>query len=108
MTTESKFVMNHHPRQIGIWFPYDGSRYKDVYHLTLNTGEVLRCMYPNANSWFPESGSNAKGVVKDAEVKKVMLAPDHEVPSHRFKGEERIKLNCELFYEWLPEYTEAA
>lgn len=96
-------MMNHHPTQLGIWFPYNGWRYKDVYHIRLHSGEVLRCMYPNGSGWYPEGNSTAERRVDDSEVAEVMLAPDADVDRYRYTGETRINDNLKTFAEYIPD-----
>ncbi|MGL5906203.1 MAG: hypothetical protein ACRCZA_05695 [Shewanella sp.] len=95
---------NHHPAQQGIWFEYNGWRFKDVYHIKLYSGEVLKFMYPNGNGWHPDMGA-PKGQlagrdIKDNDVMEVMLVPDAEIEavgSFRFTGAHRVKYNIDLF-----------
>lgn len=99
-------MLNHHPSQLGIWFEYNGWRYKDVYHLRLHSGEELRCMFPNGNGWYPDPNSTAERRVDDSEVAQVMLAPDADVYKYRFTGPERIKHSLDLFAGNIPELKE--
>ncbi|MGL6123360.1 MAG: hypothetical protein ACRC1W_10145 [Shewanella sp.] len=91
---------NHHPAQQGIWFEYNGSRYKDVYHIKSRCGEVLQFMYPNNGGWHPDRGApkvqRAIRDIKDVDVMEVMLVPDAEIEaagSFRFVGAHRVKYN---------------
>lgn len=98
-------MMNHRPDQHGVWFDYDGSRYKDVYDVRLHTGEVLEFMYPNATSWYPEAESNARHAVTDKEVAQVRLKTDDElraVDSYRFTGPDRIQRSLSMFGNAVP------
>lgn len=98
-------MLNHRPDQHGVWFDYDGCRYKDVYDIRLHIGEVLEFMYPNATSWYPELGSNARWSVSDKEVAQIRLKTDAEliaVNSYRMTGEERIQRIYSLFGSAIP------
>lgn len=98
-------MLNHRHDQHGVWFDYDGNRYKDVYDIRLKTGEVLTFMYPNANSWNPEIGSNATRVVSDDEVDQVRLKTDEEIEAAkgwRMTGESRLKRLVNMFGNAIP------
>ena len=100
-------MINHHPTQVGIWFDYDGGRYKDNYDLRLKTGEVLAGMYPNANAWYPAMDSLVKRRVDDNEVAQVRLKPDDELHEYAFTGQERIDSTLRLFGDAVPPLSEA-
>lgn len=99
-------MMNHHPVQQGIWFPYDGGRYKDYYDLRLKTGEIIQNCYPNGNSWFPHSNKEGRNQIKDEEVAEIRLKPDCEIHRWGMKGQNRIKRTLSLFAEWVPPWPE--
>ncbi|WMC11706.1 hypothetical protein PU634_04905 [Oceanimonas pelagia] len=99
-------MLNHHPSQIGIWFEYDGGRYKDVYHIRLHSGEELRCMYPNGNAWFRGFNGDEAAIgrdIRDIDVSHIMLAPDEDLHELNFTGEERLKRNLRMFAGLIPE-----
>ena len=97
------YKLNHHPSQQGIWFPYDGGRYKDWYDLRLKTGEVIENCYPNASSWYPYHNPSNRGPIKDAEVEQIRLKPDAELGRYAARGPGRIQRLVDLFGEWVPD-----
>lgn len=68
---EDGFAFNHHPLQKGIWFPYNGWRYKVKYDVKLYNGDVFMACYPNGDSFM--SSQDTKPRVKDEEVEFVRL-----------------------------------
>ena len=46
-----EFMYNHHPEQVGIWFKYNGWRYKEYYDVKLYDGTVVSKCYPNGASF---------------------------------------------------------
>lgn len=99
----TEFKLNHHPSQQGIWFPYDGGRYKDVYHLKLHSGEVVRVMFPNGCGWYPDMGSTCTEAYRDEDVAEVMLAPDKDVSEFRYTGQSRIDHSVAMFGSSVPD-----
>ncbi len=75
---EDKFAYNHHPEQFGVWFPYNGWRYKVHYNIRTYDGVELRNCYPNGNGWHNETGR-----VADSEVMEISL-PDQRSCGDRY------------------------
>lgn len=102
----NNYTMNHHPIQTGIWFPYDGGRYKDHYDLKLKTGEIVENCYPNANAWYPHSNSEGRPQITDDQVAEIRLKPEEELHTWAMKGKARIKRTLSLFAGWVPDWPE--
>ena len=51
---EDEFFFNHHPEQTGIWFKYNGWRYKEYYDVKLYDGTVVSKCYPNGSGFHGE------------------------------------------------------
>jgi hypothetical protein len=96
-------MMNHRPDQHGVWFDYDGCRYKDHYDIRLKTGEVIQDCRPNADAWYPNS-SKEKRVFRDRDVAQIRLKPDDELDrSWYLTGEERVNHQIKLFGPAVPD-----
>lgn len=100
---------NHRPEQIGVWFPYNNSRYKDVYHIKLKDGTILHHMRPNGNGWYRALGSkpsddpliDAKrsNGVHDDDVTHLMLSVEDDTYPGKYNrhGEYRTQHQYYLF-----------
>lgn len=66
---------NHHPEQFGIWFPYNGFRYKAYYNIRLADGKEIGYAYPNGEAWL-----HANGRVTDDEVAEIQLVDYDKTP----------------------------
>jgi hypothetical protein len=101
--------LNYHPSEQGVWIEYNGWRYKDVHHIKLHDGTVVKYMYPNGNSWNPDvtpkgSGVGERGEYKDSQVKEIMLCTDDELKG-TFRGDcpdYRLQRNIEMFGDAVP------
>ena len=97
------YKLNHHPSQHGIWFKYDGGRYKDVYNIKLHSGEVRCNMFPNGNGWFPHFGSDDNAAhCTDEDVAEVMLTPDKDLSRFSRTGVARVEHSVKLFGAMVP------
>ena len=90
-------MLNHRPEDQGIWFDYNGWRYKDVYHVKLKDGRVVEHCRPNADA-FLHGGE----IIMDSDVDQIMLVPDDQLGKWNYKGESRIKRNLEMFGDAVP------
>lgn len=102
----SGYKINHHPIQTGIWFPYDGGRYKDHYDLKLKSGEIVENCYPNADAWYPHNGLNGRPTITDDQVAEIRLKPEEELHTWAMKGKARIKRTLSLFERMVPDWPE--
>lgn len=101
-------MINHHPVQQGIWFEYDGGRYKDSYDIKLKTGEIIKNCYPNGNSWYLHTRDPVRhgSSIHDTEVAEIRLLPDDEVHEYAPKGRSRIERSIRLFAGHVPPWPE--
>ena len=84
MTQKTVTGFNHHPAQQGIWFDYNGYRYKDFYCVKTKGGVELTGLYPNGGGWYNMLGLNKEvealrtgsGSVRDEEVVSIRLMTD--------------------------------
>ncbi|WNV45984.1 hypothetical protein [Aeromonas phage AerS_266] len=93
--------LNHSTFVTGVWFPYNGWRFKTNYDVKLHTGEVLKAMYPNGNSW---SGSSRR--VEDSEVAEIRSIPDNEVHQYHYTGKSRMERDLRYFGHDIPCWLE--
>ncbi|QFR57619.1 hypothetical protein CPT_Slocum_039 [Serratia phage Slocum] len=85
---------NHHPIETGVWFTYNGWRYKDRYDIRLLDGTEIKNCYPNAYSWVVvDTGKE----YTDSQVEAVRLMPDSELDEWSFTGHSRLERNCGMF-----------
>lgn len=70
------YLFNHHPEQVGIWFKYNGFRYKLRYDIETYDGVVYENAYPNGNAWL-----HPEGRTTDQEVCRLKLTTNLGVPT---------------------------
>jgi hypothetical protein len=91
---------NHLPTDYGIWVPFTGFRFKDLYDIQLHDGSIIKSCRPNADVWtsWTDQTQHPRTEFHDSEVAMVRLIPDDEVvEEYHFSGEYRIKRNSEMF-----------
>ncbi|UOX39510.1 hypothetical protein [Aeromonas phage ZPAH34] len=93
--------LNHSTFITGVWIPYNGWRFKTDYDIKLHTGEILKAMYPNGNSWH---GSGRR--VNDDEVAEIRSIPDDEVRKYHYTGKERMIRDLSYFGHDIPCWLE--
>ncbi|QDB70362.1 hypothetical protein CF8_0194 [Aeromonas phage CF8] len=99
-TTECR-KLNHSTFITGVWFNYNGWRFKTNYDVKLKTGEIIKNMYPNGNSW---SGSGRH--VNDDEVEQIRSIPDNEVHQYHYTGKSRMERDLRYFGYDIPCWLE--
>lgn len=93
--------LNHSTFVTGVWIQYNGWRFKTDYDIKLHTGEILKAMYPNGNSW---SGSGRRA--SDDEVAEIRSIPDDEVRNYHYTGKERMIRDLSYFGHDIPCWLE--
>ncbi|TPG60144.1 dATP/dGTP pyrophosphohydrolase domain-containing protein [Ewingella americana] len=79
-------LINYHPAQYEIWFPYVGKRYKDYHDIKTKEGHIYSGMFPNGINWM-------KMVVEEGDaVKGGTDIPDTEVVALRLMSTERLNI----------------
>jgi len=81
--------------EVGLWIPYDGSRFKECYDVRTKDGKEYKKCYPNADSFHPEEGK----AIDERTVAFIRLLPDEELDDWECTGRERIERNFEDFPE---------
>lgn len=91
-----KKLFNHNPFVFGMTVPFNGSRLKNPYFITDDSGEVHDAM-PNCGGWCI-----ANGIIEDANVTHVRLAGPKESKVETMTGGWRIARDIDYFGKHFP------
>lgn len=80
-----EFMYNHHPEQVGVWFKYNGWRYKEYYDVKLYDGTVVNKCYPNGSGFHSEDCR-----VSDTDVEFLKLTDYNKCYFYNDMGKEQV------------------